>query len=238
MEYFMVSAISTIFFSIGPLILVEAFTRARRSPRDAEFQRRHRRLALATITVLAAFVPWYWLDSRAIAAFHRPFWVGLANALAFIFLFLGFAARMVWPSRQDGLEPHSDATVARRTPTQEPGAEQPSRAALLIARVFVAVSLILVLAILLTSMNSAGHRVKGVGLMMIGVTFFFLFLRMRQPLLTAIVYYCAFEASAVLTLALDVNNPSSRWLIPGSQLVVSALGLIGCAKWMATEKGG
>src|SRR5262245_18150442 len=151
MEYFVVSAISTIFFSIGPLILVEAFTRVRRSPRDAEFRRLHRRLVLATIAVLAAFALWYWLDSRAIAAFHRPFVVGLANAMAFVVLFLGLAARVLWPSQQDSLEPRSDAALARRTVIQEPITERPSRVASLLARVFVVVSLALVLAIILTS---------------------------------------------------------------------------------------
>jgi hypothetical protein len=183
MEYFMVSALSTIFFSIGPLILVEAFTRARRSPRDAEFKRHHRRLALATIAVLAAFVPWYWLDSRAIAAFQRPFVVGSANAMAFVVLFLGFAARIVWPSRPDGLEPRSDAAVARRTPIQEPDTERPSSAALLLARVFVVVSLVLVLATILTSGNDAGYRIKAFGILSIGAAFFFLFQRRFRRLM-------------------------------------------------------
>jgi cell division protein FtsW (lipid II flippase) len=239
MEFFIVSAISTIFFCIGPLILLEAFTRARSSPRDAEFQRHHRRLVLATIAFLVAFVPWYWLDGRAIAAFQRPFVVGSANAIAFVILFLGFAARIVLPSRPDGLEPSSDEAVARRTLIQEQGADQPSRAALLFARVFVVVSLVLVLAIILTSGNDTGYRIKAFGLMIIGAAFFFLFQwRFRRQLGTAIAYYCAFELSAILTLTLDSNNHWSRWFGVGSQLAVFVLGLIGCAKWMGKEKDG
>jgi hypothetical protein len=236
MEFFMVSAFATIFCSGGPLLFVEVFTRSRRSARDAEFHRNYRRLWLATGVVLAAFALWFWLDSQAIAAFRRPFVVAGANVFAFVVLFFGFAVRIAWPSRQDGLEPRSNETEAHRTPTQEPPIEHPSRAAWLIARIFVTVSLILVLAILMTSKNSAGHRIKGLGLIIIGVVFFFLFLRMRQPLLTAIGYYGAFEVSAILTLTLDWDIPWSRWVGVGSQLTVGALGLIGCAKWLATER--
>ncbi|MGH9766025.1 MAG: hypothetical protein ACREAB_01220 [Blastocatellia bacterium] len=236
MEFFMISAVATIFCNSMPLFFVEVFTRARRSLRDAEFNRHYRRLWLATIAAWTAFAIWFWLDSQAIAAFHRPFVVAGANVLAFAVVFLGFAARIVWPSRQDGVEPRSSTALAHQTPTQYPLIEHPSRAALLVAYLFVVVSLILVLTILLTSTNSVGHRIKGMGLMIIGVVFFFLFLRMRQLLLTAIAYYCAFEASAVLTLTLDFNIPSRRWLGVGSHLAVGALGLIGCARWLATKE--
>ena len=74
--------------------------------------------------------------------------------------------------------------------------------------------------------------------MIIGVVFFFLFLRMRRPLLTAIGYFCAFEVSAVLMLTLDWNISSHPWLGVVSGLAAGLLGLIGCAKWMATEKDG
>jgi hypothetical protein len=235
---FVISAISTIFVSSMPLIFVEALTRARRSPRDAEFHRHYRRLWIATGIVWAAFAIWFWLDSQEIAAFRRPFVVAGANVLAFVALFFGFAARIAWPSQPRGIEPRSDETEARRTLIQETLTESPSRAALLIARVFVAISLILVMAVLLTSKNSAGHRVKGIVMIIIGVIFFFLFLRMRRPALTAIGYYCAFAVSAVLTLTLDWNVSSHQWLGAGSQLAAGLLGLIGCAKWMATEKNG
>ncbi len=239
MEYFMISATSTIFFCSGPLILVEGVTRARRSSRDAEFHRHYRRLLLATIAILAAFSLWYWLDGRAIAAFQRPFAVGFANAIAFVTLFLGFAARMVWPSQPSCLESRFNVTVARRISIQESRIERPPRAAALISSVFVVVSLVLVLTILLNSANSAGHRIKGLGLMIIGGAFFFLFLwRVRRQLLTAIAYYCAFELSAILTLTLDFNIQSSRWLGVSSQLAVFVLGLIGCARWMATKEDG
>ncbi|MCI0388328.1 MAG: hypothetical protein MOB07_06135 [Acidobacteria bacterium] len=105
MEFFMISAITTIVVSSIPLVFAEAFTRARRIPRNAEFHRYHRRLWLATIAVWAPLALWYWLDSRAIAAFQRPFVVTGANVLAFAVVFLGFAARIVWPSQQDGVEP-------------------------------------------------------------------------------------------------------------------------------------
>ena len=236
MEFFMISAVATIFSSTMPLLFVEVFTRARRSPRDAEFNRHYRRLWLATGVVWAAFALWFWLDSQAIAAFRRPFVVTGANVLAFVVLFFGFAAKIAWPSQPSGLEPRSNGTEAHRTLIQEPSIEQPSQAALLIARVFVAFSLTLVLAVLLTSKNSVGHRVKGMALIIIGVVFFFLFMRMRQPLLTTICYFCAFEVSAVLTLTLDWNISSHQWLGVGSQLAAGVLGLIGCAKWMATEK--
>jgi hypothetical protein len=238
MDYLKVSAIATIYCSSLPLIFVEAFTRARGDLRDAEFHQLHRRLWLATGVVLMAFALWFWLDVRAIAAFHRPFVVAGANVLAFVVLFFGFAAKIAWPSQSRGSEPRSDETEAHRTPIREPSIEHPSRAALLIARVFVAVSLIFVLAILLTSKNSVGHRIKGIAFIIIGVVFFFLFLRMRQPLLTAIGYFCAFEAFAALTLTLDWNVSSHQWLGVGSHLAAAVLGAIGCAKWMATEKDG
>jgi hypothetical protein len=235
---FMISAVTTIFVSSMPLIFVGVFTRARRSLRDVEFYRHYRRLWIATGVVWAAFAIWFWLDSQEIAAFRRPFVVAGANVLAFVALFFGFAARIAWPTQLRGIEPRSNETEARRTPIKETSTESPSRAALLIAGVFVAISLILVMAVLLTSKNSAGHRVKGIAMIIIGVIFFFLFLRMRRPLLTAIGYYCAFEVSAVLTLTLDWNVSSHQWLGAGSQLAAGLLGLIGCAKWMAAEKNG
>jgi hypothetical protein len=235
-EIFMISVVTTIFSSSMPLLFVEVFTRARRGPRDAEFNRHYRRLWLATVVVCAAFGVWFWLDSQAIAAFRRPFVVAGANVLAFLVLFFGFAAKIAWPSQPSGLEPRSNGTETHRTLIREPSIEQPSQAALLIARVFVAVSLTLVLAVLLTSKNSVGHRVKGMALIIIGVVFFFLFLRVRRPLITAVGYFCAFEVSAVLTLTLDWNISSHQWLGVGSQLAAGVLGLIGCAKWMATEK--
>jgi hypothetical protein len=238
MEYFMVSAISAIFAGSMPLLFVEVFTRARRSLRDAEFNRRYSCLWLATGVLWAAFALWFWLDSQAIAAFRRPFVVAGANVLAFFVLFFGFAAKIAWPSQPSGLEPRPNGTEEDRTLIQEPSIGRPSQAALLIGRVFVAVSLTLVLAVLLTSKNSVGHRVKGMALIIIGVAFFFLFLRARQPLLTAIWYFCAFEVSAILTLTLDWNIPSHQWLGVGSQLAAGALGLIGVAKWMAMEKDG
>jgi len=238
MEFFTISAISTIFVSIGPLIFVEVFTRARGGLRDAEFNRQYRRLWLATSVVWAAFALWFWLDSRAIAAFQRPFVVAGANVLTFVVLFFGFAAKIAWPTQSRGIEPRSNETEAHRTLIQESSVERPSQAALLIARVFVAVSLISVLAILLISKNSVGHRVKGMALIIIGVIFFFLFLRVRRPLLTAIGYFCAFEAFAVPTLTLNWNVPSHQWLGVGSQLAAGVIGVIGCAKLMATEKDG
>ena len=45
-------------------------------------------------------------------------------------------------------------------------------------------------------------------------------------------------AAAVLMLTLDFNISSHRWLGVGTHLAVGALGVIGCAKWMATEKDG
>ena len=236
MEIFIFSAFAMIFTSSMPLLFVEVFTRARRSPRDAEFNRHYRRLWLATGVVWAAFALWFSLDSQAIAAFRRPFVVTGANVLIFVVLFFGFAAKIAWPPQPSGLEPRPDETEAQRTLIQEPSIEQPSRAALLIARVFVVVCLILVLAVLLTSKNSVGHRVKGMAFIVIGVVFFFLFLRMRQPLLTAIGYFCAFEAFAALILTLDWNVSLHQWLGVGSHLAAGALGIIGCAKWMATEK--
>src|SRR5215510_366975 len=238
MEIFMISAVATIFSSSMPLLFVEVFTRARRSPRDAEFNRHYRRLWLATGVVWAAFGLWFWLDSEAIEAFRRPFVVTGANVLVFVVLLFGFAAKIAWPSQPSGLGSRSNGTEAHRTPIQEPSIKRPSQAALLIARVFVAFSLTLVLAVLLTSKNSVGHRVKGTALIIIGAVFFFLFMRMRQPLLTPICYFCAFEVSAVLTLTLDWNISSHQWLGVGSQLAAGVLGLIGCAKWMATEKDG
>jgi hypothetical protein len=108
----------------------------------------------------------------------------------------------------------------------------------LIARVFVVVSLILVLAVLLISKNSVGHRVKGMAFIVAGVVFFFLFLRARLPLISAIGYFCAFEALAVPTLTLNWNVTSHQWLGVGSQIAAGTIGLIGCAKLMATEKDG
>lgn len=236
MEIFMVSALSTVFVGSMPLVFVEVFTRARRSLRDAEFYRHYRRLWLATGVVWAAFAIWFWLDSHEIAAFRRPFVVAGANVLAFVVLFFGFAARIAWPSQPHGVEPRSNETEARRTPIQETSIESPSRAALLIARVFIAVSLILVVAVLMTSKNSVGHRVKGMLVIIIGVVFFFLFLRMRRPLLTAIGYFCAFGVSAILTLTLDWNVSSHQWLGVGSQLAAGVLGLIACAKCMAFDE--
>src|SRR5262245_32696060 len=236
MEFFIISAITTIFCSSMPLLFVEVFTRARGGLRDTEFNRQYRRLWLATGVVLMAFILWFCLDGRAIAAFHRPFVVAGANVMAFVVLFFGFAAKIAWPTQPRGIEPRSNEPEAHRTLIREPSIEHPSRAALLIARVFVAVSLIFVLAILLTSKNSVGHRIKGIASIIIGVVFFFLFLRMRQPLLTAIGYFCAFEAFAALILTLDWNVSSHQWLGVGSHLAAGAMGIIDCAKWMATEK--
>jgi len=181
---------------------------------------------------------WFWLDSQAIAAFRRPFVVTGASVLIFVVLFFGFAAKIAWPPQPSGLEPRPDETEAQRMLIQEPSIEQPSRAALLIVRVFVMVCLIIVLAVLLTSKNSVGHRVKGMAFIVIGVVFFFLFLRARLPLITAIGYFCAFEAFAVPTLTLNWNVSSHQWLGVGSQFAAGVIGLIGCAKLMATEKDG
>jgi hypothetical protein len=238
MEIVILSASATIFSSSMPLLFVEVFTRARRSPRDAEFNRHYRRLWLAMGIIWTASALWFWLDSQAIAAFRRPFVVTGVNVLIFVVLFFGFAVKIAWPPQPSGLEPRPDETEAHRTLIQKPSIEQPSRAALLIARVFVALSLILALAVLLTSKNSVGHRVKGMAFIIIGVVFFYLFLRARLPLLTAIGYFCAFEVSAVLTLTLDWNVSSHQWLGVGSQLAAGVLGLIGCAKLMSTEKDG
>ena len=238
MEIVIFSASAMIFTSSMPLLFVEVFTRARLSPRDAEFDRHYRRLWLAMGIIWAASALWIWLDSQAIAAFRRPFVVTGANVLIFVVLFFGFAAKIAWPPQPSGLEPRPDETEAQRTLIQEQSIEQPSRAALLIARVFVALSLILALAVLLTSKNSVGHRVKGMAFIIIGVVFFYLFLRARLPLLTAIGYFCSFEVSAVLTLTLDWNVSSHQWLGVGSQLAAGVLGLIDCAKLMSTEKDG
>ena len=238
MEIFIFSAFAMIFTSSMPLLFVEVFTRARRSPRDAEFNRHYRRLWLAMGIIWAASALWFWLDSQAIAAFRRPFVVTGANVLIFVVLFFGFAAKIAWPPQPSGLEPRPDETEAQRMLIQEPAIEQPSRAALLIARVFVMVCLIIVLAVLLTSKNSVGHRVKGMAFIVIGVVFFFLFLRARLPLITAIGYFCAFEAFAVPTLTLNWNVSSHQWLGVGSQFAAGVIGLIGCSKLMATAKDG
>jgi len=238
MEIVIFSAFTIILTSSAPLLFVEVFTPARRSPRDAEFNRHYRRLWSAMGIIWAASALWFWLDSQAIAAFRRPFVVAGANVLIFVVLFFGFAAKIAWPPQPSGLGPRPDETEAQQTLIQEPSVEQPSRAALLIARVFVVVCLILVLAVLLTSKNSVGHRVKGTAFIIIGVVFFFMFLRARLPLTTAIGYFCAFEAFAVPTLTLNWNVTSHQWLGAGSQFAAGVVGLIGCAKLMATEKGG
>ncbi len=65
-----------------------------------------------------------------------------------------------------------------------------------------------------------------------------MFLRARLPLTTAIGYFCAFEAFAVPALTLNWNVTSHQWLGAGSQFAAGVVGLIGCAKLMATEKDG
>ena len=56
-------------------------------------------------------------------------------------------------------------------------------------------------------------------------------LRVRRPL-----YHDRAVKTPSLTLTLDWNISSHQWLGVGSQLAAGVVGLIGCAKWMATEK--
>src|SRR5262245_18424061 len=101
-----------IFTSSMPLLFVEVFTRARRSPRDAEFNRRYRRLWLAMGIIWAACALWFWPDSQAIAAFRRPFVVTGANVLIFGVLFFVFDAKIASPPQPSGFEPRPDETEA------------------------------------------------------------------------------------------------------------------------------
>lgn len=255
MEWFTVSVITTIVISGAPLFFAEVWARF---VYDAELRRYHRQLRFATVAVWAAFALWFWLDYRAVAAGQRPFAVAVVNILAFIILFLALAVRVLSLSRRHYAKLHSDGQTTDYLPVRKPLVEYLSSKTLLAVYVFVAISLISVLAVWLTSTNSIGYRAKGMLLFIAGAAFFYLSLyrwqltetnqtedarsdsiaahrRTSKSLLVALAYYCAFEVSAILTLTLNWNIPTQYWVGVSSQLAVGVLGLFGCAKMLARE---
>jgi hypothetical protein len=117
---------------------------------------------------------------------------------------------------------------------------------LVLTELSVAVSCLIVLAVLAHSTNSPGHRVKALLLLAAGGVFFVLaLLRLRaasgpdatdatpaRTLFNGLVYFGAFAVAAVLTLTLDFALPVQRWVGVGSQVVAGVVGLVGCIQYI------
>ena len=118
------------------------------------------------------------------------------------------------------------------------------RVHLVAAELSVAVSVLLVLAVLSTSTNSAGYRLKGTLLLAAGAVLFLLsvarirgWTAARDPrhariLLGGLIYFAVFAAAAVLTLTLDFRDPVERATGIGTQLIAAAVGIYGCIRYL------
>ena len=114
---------------------------------------------------------------------------------------------------------------------------------LVTAELSVAVSTLLVLAVLATSTNAIGHRIKGGVLLAGGVLLFVLAVaRIRgwasardagpaRTLLGGLVYFSILAAAAILTLTLDFGSPVQRAAALAAQLAGGAAGILGCIRY-------
>ena len=243
MDWLSASIGATIVVSGAPLLLGEVFARAGGGWPEGG-QRSRRALWAATGAVWLAFGLWFLLDRPAVAAGERPFAVAIANLLAFAFLFFAFAARAFSLDHRQ----REGATPAESPPVSSAPADHLAPSELRAARTFVSFALLLGAALLFTSDNDIGYRLKGALMQGAGAAFFLLVLhRMRQPasdpsrplaigtLLSALGYFTVFLTAAVLTLTLDWETRSHRWLGVGSQLASGVLGLIACARFLRAD---
>ena len=118
---------------------------------------------------------------------------------------------------------------------------------LVAAELSVAVSALLVLAVLAQSTNSPGHRIKGAVMLGAGMgLFLFAVSRIRgwaearddrpaRMLFWGLMYFCIFAAAAILTLTLDFGNPAQRAGGVAAQLIAGAAGILACIRYIRSS---
>lgn len=118
---------------------------------------------------------------------------------------------------------------------------------LVAAELSVAVSALLVLAVLAHSTNGLGHRIKGTVLLGAGmVLFLFAVARIRgwaaargdgpaRTLFQGLMYFGILAAAAILTLTLDFGNPAQRAGGVAAQLIAGAAGILACIRYIRSS---
>jgi hypothetical protein len=196
--------------------------------REPDLVRARRRLVIVTFGAWAIFAIWFWLDVAAIAQGRRSFPITLANLAAFAILFVAGTGPVLGAASQ------LPAASAPGRVIRGPAVPSNARA---LAYAFVGATLSLAIGTLTASSNDIGYRLKGALLIAGGATFFVLELRGRgarlldaRTLAIALVYFCCFQAAAVLILTLDWSVATHRWIGGAAQLAAGILGFIGCAR--------